>query len=405
MSEYIDISDSGYKVDILPKSSKSQIIINVNLNYRVSQAACQNLSIKIMRKDISSSDISEIAIDTSYAVNKAVQLNNIYSNTFLDKNLPINSDISGLTYYIKIFIDGEYLTVDTCGGIIGFDLSGYNSFSCQELYIVDSSSNDINIYNKLNSKPKQFLPKIDNNEDASFGSVEVDNSLNINNLIVNDVAFLKPLCISGTLLGLKLGGHLIPTIDNSFSLGSQTNYFRDIYVDSSTVVVGTSSFSVTDDGQPQIFDGESTVDRLLKFDRYDDINSKLIEISDNLIMKNGSIIIQNNMDISNIDVSYANINNISSNKINVLNSLKVDNINILDNTTININNELKKSLTDTSINTIKLTTNNIDNGIILESSNILIKQQLDVSNVTSENIINFTILESKNTAKIYEIIM
>ena len=405
MSEYVDISDSGYIVDILPKSNKSNILINVNLNYRVSQAAGQNLSIKIMRKNIISSDISEIAIDTSYAINKAIQLNNVYSNTFLDNNIPINSDISGLSYYIKVLIDGEYLNVDTGAGIIGFDLNGYNSFSAQELYIGNSDSSDINIYNKLNSKPQQFLPKIDNKEDASFGSIEVDNSLNINNLIVNDVSFLKPLCISGQLSGLILGGNLIPTITDKFSLGSQTNPFQDIFVDISTVEVGTSRFSITDKGQPQIFDDGSTTDRLLKFDRYDDIMGKLIEISDNLIMKNGSIVIKNNMDISNIDVSYANISIFLSNKINVLNSLKVDSLNTSNNTTININNELKKSLTDTSINTIKLTTKNIENGIILESSNILIKQQLDVSNVTSENIINLTSLESKNTAKVNEIII
>ena len=405
MSEYVDISESGYVVDILPKSNKSNILINVNLNYRVSQAAGQNLSIKIMRKNIISSDISEIAIDTSYAINKAIQLNNVYSNTFLDNNIPINSDISGLSYYIKVLIDGEYLNVDTSAGIIGYDLSGYNSFSAQELYIGNSDSSDINIYNKLNSKPQQFLPKIDNKEDASFGSIEVANSLNINNLIVNDVSFLKPLCISGQLSGLILGGNLVPTITDKFSLGSQTNPFRDIFVDINTVEVGTSRFSITDKGQPQIFDGETTVDRLLKFDRYDDIKGKLIEISDNLIMKNGSIIIKNNMDISNIDVSYANISNFLSNKMNVLNSLKVDSLNTSNNTTININNELKKSLTDTSINTIKLTTKKIENGIILESSNILIKQQLDVSNVTSENIINLTSLESKNTAKVNEIII
>ena len=404
MTEYEDISDSGYKVDILPKSNKSNILVNVNLNYRVSQVAGQNLSIKLMRKNISSSDISEIAIDTSYAINKAIQLNNIYSNTFLDKNLPETSDISGLSYYIKFFIDGEVLNVDTSAGIIGFDLSGYNSFSTQELYIGNTDSSDINIYNKLNSKPQQFLPKLDNKEDASFGSVEVDNSLNIKNLIVNDVSFLKPVSIDVSLLGLKLDGNLIPTITDTFSLGNETNIFNDIHINSNTLVVGTSRLSITK-GQPEIFDNDSTEDRLLKFDRYDDMSNGLIEISDNLIMKNGTIIIKNNMDISNIDVSYANINIFSSNKINVLNSLTVDSLNTSDNTTININNELKKSLADTSINTIKLTTKNIENGIILESSNILIKQQLDVSNVTSENIINLTNLESKNTAKINEIII
>jgi hypothetical protein len=404
MSEYEDISNIGYKLDILPKSNKSNILVNVNLNYRVSQVAGQNLSIKLMRKNILNADISEIAIDTSYAINKAVQLNNIYSNTFLDKNLPESSDISGLSYYIKIFIDGERLNMDTSAGIIGFDLSGYNSFSAQELYIVNTDSSDINIYNKLNSKPQQFLPKIDNKEDASFGSVEVDNSLNIKNLIVNDVSFLKPVSIDVSLLGLKLDGNLIPTITDTFSLGNETNIFNDIYINSNTLVVGTSKLSFTK-GQPEVFDNNSTEDRLLKFDRYDDMSNGLIEISDNLIMKNGTIIIKNNMDISNIDVSYANINNFSSNKINVLNSLTVDSLNTSDNTTININNELKKSLADTSINTIKLTTKNIENGIILESSNILIKQQLDVSNVTSENIINLTNLESKNTAKINEIII
>ena len=86
MSNYEDISNIGYKLDILPKSNKSNILVNLNLNYRVSQAAGQNLSIKLMRQNIYSSDISEIAIDTSYAINKAIQLNNIYSNTFLDKN-------------------------------------------------------------------------------------------------------------------------------------------------------------------------------------------------------------------------------------------------------------------------------------------------------------------------------
>ncbi len=405
MSEYVDISDCGYVVDILPKSNKSNILINVNLNYRVSQSAGQNLSIKLMRKNINSSDISEIAIDTSYAINKAIQLNNVYSNTFLDNNIPTNSDISGLSYYIKVLIGGEYLNVDTSTGIIGFDLSGYNSFSAQELYIGNLDSSDINIYNKLNSKPQQFLPKIDNKEDASFGSIEVDNSLNINNLIVNDVSFFKPLCISGQLSGLILGGNLIPTITDKFSLGSQSNPFRDIFVDINTVEVGTSRFSITDKGQPQIFDGETTVDRLLKFDNYDDITTKLIEISDNLIMKNGSIVIKNNMDISNIDVSYANISNFLSTKINVLNSLKVDSLNTSNNTTININNELKKSLTDTSINTIKLITKNIENGSFLDSSNILIKQHLDVSNATSENIINLTHLDSKNTSKVNEIII
>ena len=82
-----------------------------------------------------------------------IQLNNIYSNTFLDKNLPETSDISGLSYYIKFFIDGEVLNVDTSAGIIGFDLSGYNSFSAQELYIGNTDSSDINIYNKLITTP------------------------------------------------------------------------------------------------------------------------------------------------------------------------------------------------------------------------------------------------------------
>ena len=404
MSNYEDISNIGYKLDILPKSNKSNILVNLNLNYRVSQAAGQNLSIKLMRQNIYSSDISEIAIDTSYAINKAIQLNNIYSNTFLDKNIPETSDISGLSYYIKFLIDGEYLNVDTSAGIIGIDLSGYNSFSAQELYIGNTDSSDINIYNKLNSKPKQFLPKIDNKEDASFGSVEVDNSLNIKKLIVNDVSFLKPVSINVPLSGLKLDGNLIPTITNTFSLGNANNIFHDIYINSNTIDVNFSKLSITK-GQPEIFDNGSTKDRLLKFDRYDDLSISLIEISDNLIMKNGSIVIKNNMDISNIDVSYANISSFISNKINVLNSLNVDNINISNNTTININNELKKSLTDTSINTIKLTTKNIENGIFLESSNILIKKHLDVSNVTSENIINLTHLDSKNTSKVNEIIV
>jgi hypothetical protein len=59
------------------------------------------------------------------------------------------------------------------------------------------------------------------------------------------------------------------------------------------------------------------------------------------------------MDISNIDVSYANINNFSSNKINVLNSLTVDSLNTSDNTTININNELKKVVSIQNLNDIQ----------------------------------------------------
>lgn len=405
MDVYQDISNLGYILNILPKSKKSKILINLNLNYRVSQAAKQNFSIKLMRKDMFTSDISQIAIDTSYAINKAVELNNIYSKTFLDKELPINCDSSGLIYYLEMFIDGDYLNLDTTAGIIGFDLSGYNSFSCQELYVGDPSSSVIDIYNKSNSKSQQFLPKINNKEDASFGIIEVSNNLNINNLTINDASFIKPLGISGALMGVKLHGNLIPTIDGSFSLGDVNNKFCDIYVDNSTIIIGSSKLSVTKEGMPAVFDGENSVDRLLKFDRYDNIDSKLIEISDNLIMKNGTIEVENNMNIKHIDVSNANISDFSSNKINVLNSLKVENLETQENIIININNELKKSLSDTSINTLKLTTNNIENGNILDSSNILIKQQLDASNVTSENIINLISLESKNTAKINEIII
>jgi hypothetical protein len=63
---------------------------------------------------------------------------------------------------------------------------------------------------------------------------------------------------------LTVPSHIIPAIDIAYDLGSPTNRFRDIYVSSSTIYLGTSTISISATGQ-MLVNGNDAVSKLEYF--------------------------------------------------------------------------------------------------------------------------------------------
>ena len=61
----------------------------------------------------------------------------------------------------------------------------------------------------------------------------------------------------GQLLG-QVGGHVIPTSDETYDLGSSTYKFRTLYLAGDTIKLGDSDIKSDSDGNISVFDGGTT---------------------------------------------------------------------------------------------------------------------------------------------------
>jgi hypothetical protein len=68
----------------------------------------------------------------------------------------------------------------------------------------------------------------------------------------------------GAAGNLTVPGNIIPDTDVAYDLGSPTNRFRDIYVSSSTIYLGTSTISISSEGQ-MLVNGNDAVSKLEYF--------------------------------------------------------------------------------------------------------------------------------------------
>ena len=71
---------------------------------------------------------------------------------------------------------------------------------------------------------------LQNNNDASFTNVDITNNLNIAGEV--------------SLNQINLGGHIIPTTDSAFDIGSSTRFIRDFYLSTSTFYMGSASSGI-----------------------------------------------------------------------------------------------------------------------------------------------------------------
>ena len=69
----------------------------------------------------------------------------------------------------------------------------------------------------------------------------------------------------GTLLG-EVGGHIIPTLNEQYDLGSATYKFRTLYLAGDTIKLGNSDIKADSSGNISVFEGGTTMLKKLVVD-------------------------------------------------------------------------------------------------------------------------------------------
>jgi hypothetical protein len=173
------------------------------------------------------------------------------------------------------------------------------------------------------------------NSDASFGaSIEISRDLSVNGTIHSSI--------------ISLGGHIIPTLDASFDIGSSTRQIRDIYLSQSTLFMGTGSIGESipvlklTDGVPEFTGkviapiGISTITKLdglevggdTSFNENVDISKQLVVGGD--VSLNSSLDISNNLYVGEQVIAFKSLTTPSlimgATNINEIDLEKIDNI-------------------------------------------------------------------------------
>jgi len=386
---WIDLSDSGYKIDITPDSINSKILLNFSITYNISETFDQIIKFKLKRKKGNSND-EEILVDSSLGSLYALGVQDIYNLTYLDN--PQTTDTT--SYYLQMYcnkLSSESGTNSTIG-VIGYDNNKYNNIIVYEIYVPDISNSlekgakkaiDVSFADKTNNIG------LFNNIDAS--KVIIDNKLNVSGTTkINNIIDISSYIYS-TTGDILLNGNILNDISSTFNLGSENKRFKKVWLSNNSFYFGTLKWSVKEGGELSIEDAEEV-------ELYIDINGLVndasfgkIELSNNLIMSNNT----NVNFLSDIDLSVNQL-------LTILNDISINNAiisdaNIID--TINYNNDLSVSNINTS-NEKKLIINvsNIDISSIITQdfvnkndisfNNVTVKHNLDVSSLQITNLIN-----------------
>ena len=236
-----DLSGNGYKITFTPHSNKSKILLDFNLNIKVSEIVNQKLSILVFRDNtqIVSSIIDQEKIIHNNNIGTSIVSDLItkFNLTYLDSP-ETNQEI---TYYIKYIITKNGTSSDLSGvGILGYDLSYNNLLMLKELYITPT---DFELITNFNGG---VFVSLNHYLDISFNTLDVCNNLiteqmtikqeqNIDNFQIDNVKFLNSNDISNNI---EISSNIIPlNQDSSSNIGGTSLVFNTLYCSSSSVFI------------------------------------------------------------------------------------------------------------------------------------------------------------------------
>jgi len=212
---------------------------------------------------------------------------NFYTNPGYNMNFYGDASFANNVHFKgNVAFDNYVLTVPTYDVLVSYD----NDASFGKAHIRDSL------------KASDFFEVANNKVEISSNSVlSIPGILDIcDNVTINSKLNVKDISLSG---------HIIPTLDETYDIGSSTHKIRDIYLSSGTLYMGTSGTTpvpvINFDGNTPRFTGvveqPSNIDTLAKFSN--------MEISGNILIKNTNkkLTVLSTADISYADISYSAI--------------------------------------------------------------------------------------------------
>ncbi len=357
-NQWIDLSDSGYKIDVTPETKNSKILLNFNVTYNVSEINNQKLSFRLKRFKSSTGQTDIVVTDNMLGTEFAFGVQDIFKFVYLDEP----SIDTSITYYLEV--NCNKLGSDLSDvAILGYNDNKYNNIIAYQIYIPDIS-------NSITKAPKKSISVsfediinnkgLFNNIDAS--KVSIDNYLNItgttsiNNIIdISSYIYSK----SGTI---EISGNISTKDDKIYDLGSSDKKFKHVFLSTESLYFRDKKVSIDVCGNMKISDNSSNENLYINFDSLiSDASFGNIELSDNLIMSNNT----NINFLSNIDLSV-------NEQLNILNDISIN------TTLISSGNNI-----DTIVYNNDLSINNINsNNLIINVSNI------DISSIVTHDFIN-----------------
>lgn len=266
-SDTYDASGSGYKISFTPHSNKSKILLDFNLNLKVSEIVNQKISIIVFRDNtqIVSSTIDDEKILQNQNIGTSIVSNLVtkFNLTYLDSP-ETNEEI---TYYIKYVITVDGTSSDLSGvGILGYDDGYYNLMMLKELFI---SPSDYELITNFNGG---IFVSLNHNLDISFNTLDICNNLKTDQMIVKQEHIIENFDISNATFinsndisnNIEISSNIIP-INNDSDIGASGLTFKTLYCASGSIYQIDDSGNVSIMSQMNDADGMST----LQFARID----------------------------------------------------------------------------------------------------------------------------------------
>lgn len=266
-SDTYDASGSGYKISFTPHSNKSKILLDFNLNLKVSEIVNQKISIIVFRDNtqIVSSTIDDEKILQNQNIGTSILSNLVtkFNLTYLDSP-ETNEEI---TYYIKYVITVDGTSSDLSGvGILGYDDGYYNLMMLKELFI---SPSDYELITNFNGG---VFVSLNHNLDISFNTLDICNNLKTDQMIVKQEHIIENFDISNATFinsndisnNIEISSNIIP-INNDSDIGASGLTFKTLYCASGSIYQIDDSGNVSIMSQMNDADGMST----LQFARID----------------------------------------------------------------------------------------------------------------------------------------
>ena len=258
-----DASGHGYKISFKPHSNNSKILLDFNLNIKVSEVVNQKISILVFRDNtqIVSSDIDEEKLIHNSNIGSSIVTDLItkFNLTYLDSP---NTD-KEITYYIKYKIDKNGTSSDLSGvGILGYD-NGYNNLMMvKELFITPTD------YELITNFNGGVFVSFKHNLDISFNKLDICNNLNSDKMIIKEEYTMENFEISNATFinsndisnNIEISSNIIPlNIDSSSNIGGPGLTFKTLFCASGSIYQIDDSGNVSIMSQMNDADGKSTL--------------------------------------------------------------------------------------------------------------------------------------------------
>ena len=245
----------AYTANITPMSENSKIFVQFKVNYKAALSASNQISFYIKKTYDDNVSIYTESLFGPY--NAAGGLTGQYISNLIDEPLTTSS----ISYQLGYKINGNVQISDTLG-ILGYDTSYNNTIFLQEFE--GSGSNATSVWNKgsdsnglyyndgtvhigssKNSLGSQNTPGVALDLSGNLVGTSATFSGNVNavtitatttttnNLSLDGTLTTNNLSLDGTLTtsnSSRVVGDLIPSVDNTYNLGSPTHMWRDVYI-------------------------------------------------------------------------------------------------------------------------------------------------------------------------------